>query len=427
MAMADRIVTDNTQKYSCQDCPAKCCRFPWKITISEVEAVRYRATPWLQARLDKENVDFLPKGTGYELPRVLMSNGAAGCVFLDPDNLCSIQKQLGHEAIPVACQTYPFEFAHNRAPDNPTVYPSTSFFCKSIIENYGTSIDEIIPAKLTLKEANNQVLSLPDFLTLRGKAISRSNYLMLADRLEQLFRGTDLPVKQVLLRANQELLRLATVSSSQNEIDERAVRGAFAEDAWKPAILPTERNAFTGRVLIAIGLSGIALDFLYKDKGKAYGAKGGESSPTLKYARFLLQLIQEKGNVEFWDIPKPVNLRAAKAVRIDENNPVFQAQLMRFYTQLFRSKILFVQKPDLVQMMLSLAVSYSSILRLACYEAYGHDRQEVELSDFTEAIGICALSLQHQARLDHPLKKAERAIMDMLVVRPGVFERVLFC
>jgi lysine-N-methylase len=422
------LVADEQQQYACQDCPAKCCRFPWKITINQAEFERYREIPWVQARFQQENVDFIPKEGGYELPRVLKSDGGGGCIFLDADNLCGLQKQMGHEVLPVTCQTYPFSFvSQGPSLQEATIYSNTSFFCNAILYNYGEPITGLLDEKYRQNRTTG-VPFLPDSLTLGGIPLAKPVYLILSDYLQSLFERTDLPVTSALMQANQLLHGLVASHLAQSQIDEPALRQAIATTTETPAEPNCETNGFTGRVLIAILLSYVALDSLFKAEGKAYGSKAGESvAQKVKYAQLLLQIIQEKGQVEFWNLPKPVGLSAAKAVRINEADPLFQVEMRRFYSHLFQSKIFFAQKKDLLGILFSLATNYASILRLARYAAYAHDRQQAKIEDFKEAIGCSAFFMQHQGQSQTALKKGERLIMDLLAARAGTFERVLFC
>lgn len=286
------MVANDQQQYACQDCPAKCCRFPWKITLSQANFETYRATPWIQERLAKEKVEFLPKGTGYELPRVFKADGDAGCLFLDEDNLCSIQKHLGHEALPQTCQIYPFAFVGQAQPAvDATIYPSTSFFCKSILYNYGEPLSGILDGKYQQEVEMGRISVLPDSLLLGSIPIAKPAYLRLSDHIQSLLQREDVPVAALLLNAMQLLRQLLFTGISQSEIELSAVEKGISAMA-EPSLLPVEQpNGFTGRVLIAMSLSYLALDSLYKPEGKVYGGEAKESlSYKLKYTSLLFHL-----------------------------------------------------------------------------------------------------------------------------------------
>ena len=77
-------------------CPESCCKF-WQIVPDPESIVRYRALGETDGRV-RANVN--------EKEEVFRQNGRI-CGFLDPDELCYLQKSYGEEALCDTCRNYP--------------------------------------------------------------------------------------------------------------------------------------------------------------------------------------------------------------------------------------------------------------------------------------------------------------------------------
>jgi len=102
------IYLDFLTGFSCEKC-GTCCRNDWQITVDEAT---FRRNAQMFARLGQEAVflsAFIPIKNGGGLGEYAyiakQQNGA--CWFLDTNQLCSLQKEVGHDHLDAVCQTYP--------------------------------------------------------------------------------------------------------------------------------------------------------------------------------------------------------------------------------------------------------------------------------------------------------------------------------
>ena len=81
-------------------CPDSCCRAGWEIVVHPDTCELYRTLPGPAAERVRKGV--LP---GVET--ILRQNENRVCVLLDPDGLCHVQRNFGHEALCRVCREYP--------------------------------------------------------------------------------------------------------------------------------------------------------------------------------------------------------------------------------------------------------------------------------------------------------------------------------
>jgi len=128
------IVFPQQMRFTCRMC-AGCCRAGWHITLSDGEAERFRHHDWATARPRTAGLELLePVGEDrWNLGRV---DGA--CVFLDEDNLCAIQKELGADSKPLMCRQFPYHLT--ATPDG--IVASLDFACPTVVANDGAPLAE---------------------------------------------------------------------------------------------------------------------------------------------------------------------------------------------------------------------------------------------------------------------------------------------
>jgi len=121
------------QRFSC-NCCARCCRsfivavYPHE--RQEIQALRNWPS---ELRVDRLFVRSRSAGRlGYGLAK----RADGGCVFLDSDNLCLIQKQHGPEAKPLACRLYPFVLT----PFAGSLGVGLRFDCPAVCTNQGQTL-----------------------------------------------------------------------------------------------------------------------------------------------------------------------------------------------------------------------------------------------------------------------------------------------
>jgi lysine-N-methylase len=418
------LTFDTNQRYACTDCKAKCCRNPWKYPVSTKEATNLRAIPWVAERLKAAGVDFVGDDqTGYNLPRVSWPEGGQACAFLDADNLCAIQKQEGHAAIPKTCQDYPFSFV---ADGDRTIYSVTSYFCPSIRHNYGTPLNETIEARFRQWQEGRTMPSLPDSIPMGGFVLQKDAYLALADALEALFARPDLSVAQALLAGRQLLWEMIAANLGQASVSRESIEAttaAFSRQLPEQALPEVPERPLIGRVILSMELMALASEPLHL----AHQAAGKpENNFRFVYIGQLLRMIQDQGTLMLWDFPKAVDLAQARVVRINEHNPELQAALKRYYLHLLKNRHLFCQGEDFIKTYFRLGGSYPMILKLARFLANAQDRREAAMEDYLDAIGYTDILVTSRSRtVQDWLSKVRESITGLLATRQDSFERLV--
>ena len=123
------------QNFHClaQDCRDSCC-VDWSITFDKKDYLRLRrldAPEELKQRLE-QGVRRQRKGKhdGVLYGHFDLNANHGRCPFLDPDGLCSIQRNCGHEALPNVCTTYPRKIFYTAAAKEYTLSPS----CEGVLQ-----------------------------------------------------------------------------------------------------------------------------------------------------------------------------------------------------------------------------------------------------------------------------------------------------
>lgn len=136
------------------------------------------------------------------------------CVFLGPEQLCTIHAELGAQSKPVTCRQYPFQFT--RTPDG--LYVGASFFCTAIRQNHGRPLYEHAEALLELlPEA--LIMEIPDPIPLDSeRSLSWHEYRQLESQfLENLARqglnsATEILMQQQFGLSSEKLLQVLNVA-----------------------------------------------------------------------------------------------------------------------------------------------------------------------------------------------------------------------
>lgn len=418
---------DAHQQYACQDCPAKCCRFPWKIAVTPEEYQRYHNTPWISERLKAHNIDLINDGSDYRMPRVLQPDGGYGCVFLDEENRCTIQLQEGHNFIPRTCRDYPFLFVKDDSPeiaDAPIRFTFHSYFCKSIQQNYGEPLDRLITQKLSDIEETRPLAQLPDQLPLGFKTLDKPTYTAFLEKTASFFENPALTAAEAILAGRQLISHL--LLANENPISPPLIAG-YTPDVSSLKNTAAPPNTLTGRVLIATFNHPV-----FPDKRLVtHPPLPGVTKYWLGIQNLwrLLGLIQQQGSGELWNKTHAIEFSAAKALPVPVHQPEFQQALKRYYRQLLRNRSFAIQQSDLLRAFFTLAISYPSMLRHAKYVALSNHHEQVTLDDFNEALGNMDAVISSSNRLQKSIiDTAHETIFTLLSsLGEGTFERVLYC
>ena len=119
------------QHFDCSMC-GKCCG-GWRIVVDAESRAKIRGTA-LELRVKQESGGLAFKRRGDSMETAQNSDGR--CVFLNAQQLCSIQAELGPECKPQGCHKFPFQFT--RTPDG--VFVGMSFCCVAARSNRGRDL-----------------------------------------------------------------------------------------------------------------------------------------------------------------------------------------------------------------------------------------------------------------------------------------------
>jgi lysine-N-methylase len=404
-----RIVYPETQNYACRDCPARCCRTPWGIPVSPEVALVVLEDPELRPRLVGRAPGILASGT---LP-MREHDGQLQCVFLEDDLLCGLQKRHGHQALPQACQAYPFGFMKNEAGDAVALL---SRHCPSIRDNYGEPLGPQIREKL--EQAGGARTLAPRMGLQSGKTLTAGQYTSLVDTWKQLFLAGSPLVGLSRAYAELEAFDAAWASSGVED----GVPGAVetVRQSLEVAPLPHRRRpAFAARLFFAHQLgnlsypSRVLMPFAVSRPGiwqrlRSYGNK--------------LAWLLGRGRVDLLYVTGRVPLG-----RIDSIPPFLSGpwgELVGSYlAEVLERRQAFVRQTYLSRVLVDLGLMAVLVSRFARASAAGHGRVEVAKADVLEGIGVADLLVAHQADV------AQSAVLSHLRLQlmsdPGAFRRFL--
>lgn len=188
------------QNFSCNSC-GKCCVTPWKVKVAPERVPGIQSTERF-GQLSKEGYLPLPVVDG----EAQMGRREDGSCLFRHEKRCAIHSELGFQAKPVVCQTYPFSIINSPG----GFYISLHFSCPSVLAGTGRPVEEHLPDLA-------QAISKSSFYTLEPmpadsqvalthkKAIAWTEYLNLEPKIVAAIAAAH-PVR--------DLLRLAIALSS---------------------------------------------------------------------------------------------------------------------------------------------------------------------------------------------------------------------
>lgn len=380
-----RILYPEEQHYACRDCPARCCRTPWGIPVAPEVAHVALQDPELRTRLVGRAPGVLAGGT---LPMV-EKDRQLQCVFLEDDLLCGLQKRHGHEALPRACQAYPFGFIQN---DRGEEIALLSRHCPSIRDNRGEPLTGQIEAKL--EQAGSRTLA-PRMGLPSGRTLETKSYLALADAGRQLLLDRDvlngvLGLYLFIERFDQALLPGSTPAASAETLTR--ARTSLEAAPFVP-LASHPRTSFQARLFYAHLLGNLSYPSRvlteFSVRRPTVGQRLGSWANKLAW-------LFEVGSVDLLHVGGRV-----KPGRVQKVSPFLSGpggELVRDYLlEVIERRQLFVQQTYLTRAAVDLGLSVALVSRFARASAQGQGRAQVERADILEAIGIADLLLAHQA------------------------------
>jgi lysine-N-methylase len=380
--MASKFSFPQNQRFECRDCPAKCCRLPARIRITGEEAERYLADPWVRERAGDEGVRIIQGGG---LPIHEKDRGPQ-CVFLDDDNLCSMQKRFGHDYIPRTCQAFPFAFTRDHSD---VIVAQLSQLCPSSRDNYGHPVAKQLPIKLRQKGVTEQISM--EMATLGGAILSPAQYLRAARRWEEELGAAVSPAITLarlydFTSAFEAALPAGLERASDAAVDEAL--GRAGEPTTAPPA-PRKSPSFYARVLFACVLGYLCYPSRVKLAhriGKASRLSGWRS-----LANKIAWMI-DWGTVDMQYIPRPFRLRRVNAV--DPFLSESDAGPVREYLRLvLQRRQIFCEPRHLLAVVVDLALATAIISRFARCRAAADNRTRVTPEDVREGISVAELVL----------------------------------
>jgi lysine-N-methylase len=370
------------QRFACRDCPARCCRMPWRTAMKRDDAARIAADPWVRERLSAKALRVLEGGV---LPMVERDRRPA-CAFLDEDEWCGLQKEKGHNFIPRACQVFPFDFARD---ENGRLLGSLSRLCPSVRDDYGDPALEQLSDKLEQQGAVDDTAATMSTLT--GVSLRRAQYFPLVERWEARLEETDRPLEAVAELFDWMSAFELALPEGREKVDDETVQEATARaDEAEPKPLKGGAGlGYRGRMLFAHVMghlcypARVALDHRIDERPWWHFA--GVRALLMRLSWLLM-----RGTVDLIFVDRPVPLgrlvRVAPPVRGEQGRVVAQ-----FLVEALRRRQLFSQTRPLQAVLLDLALAAVLTSRFARCRAAAAGATEAAPEDVAEGLSIAEL------------------------------------
>jgi lysine-N-methylase len=412
--MATKLVSPPDQRFECRDCPARCCRLPWRARLGDEEARRYLADPWVRERAGDEGARVLERRA---LPMREVDRRLE-CLFLDGDGLCSLQKRYGHGHLPRTCQAFPFGFVRD---EGGAVVAQLSRLCPSIRDNYGKPVDRQLKAKLQQKGEVGQMSE--SMATLGGTALSRPQYLRVVARWEEeLARGGSPAATLARLYDGLHAFEGALSQGAERATD-AAVQAALtrSQDEEQGPLSPRSSPSFYARVLFAYLLGGLC----YPSRVRLADRIG--PLPRAWALRSLwnkLAWMLGRGTVDLLFTPRPFKLQRVRTVARFLSSE--EGALVRDYLRLvLQRRQIFCSEPrHLLSVVVDLSLATTLISRFARCRAASDGRTRVTPEDVREGISVAELRLLNHAALTEEGPLVER-LRSLLLTDRRSFREVL--
>jgi lysine-N-methylase len=370
------------QRYECRDCPARCCR-TWSVPVSPEVAHRAIHDPELRARLHGRAPAILAGGT---LPMVEKDRQLT-CVFLDEDDRCAFHKKYGHEALPAACQAYPFGFVKS---ERGAIQTLVSRRCPSIRDGYGEPLTQRRVEEKLAQAGGARSLAARMGLK-SGRTLVLEHYTRLADVWRELF--VDHPIEAVVTA--YELTDALDAAIEQPEPDTKSFVDSLdtaRERTPRARLSPRKKPRFLARLFFAHTLGALSYPSrLLTDAAALRPTLGQKLGALWNRLTWLLGF----GSADLLYVERPVPIRAIERV------PRFLggelgARVNEYLREVVERRQLFTRQTYLTRVLVDLGLIAALVSRFARASAAAHERGEVALSDVLEGIGVAELLVTHQ-------------------------------
>lgn len=361
--------------YRCIRC-GECCRRNWQLCVEEEK--RKSLEDFAKTRNIEQPLLTHPASKNL----VIRTGEKGGCVFLKPDNLCMIHEQLGMNAKPSMCQTFPVKSV--KRPDG--YFIRISFACRAVRKNIGLPINSYSEGITNFIEKGIYAGEIKYPIPWGFGAISS----------EQLSPTIDEPTAEHLLQ--NFLLRELKVTGIANNYFLKVWNTlwkifyeALKEKKEKITTELIEKNLQEKPETTNFNISKIKRNMLYA-VFLGYELVGREEkNPFIKYKN-LFNLIRNRGVV----ISKYGNLKLqlVEKISFDHTESKIQELLKRYFGHIIESNWLLTSsksemwRPTIINSWGLLSLFYGLTVWFSKMFAYTRKSDSVELEDLENAIAI---------------------------------------
>lgn len=313
---------------------------------------------------------------------MIEKNRQLSCVFLDDDDRCAIHVKYGHEALPAACQAYPFGFVKNERGEIATLM---SRFCPSIRDGYGEP--------LTLRRVEEKLAqaggapSLAARMGLKsGRTLGLEHYTRLADAWAELL--SDHPAEGVVTA--YELTDALDAALEQPDPSTEALLAsldAARARTGRVRLVSRKKPRFLARLFFAQTLGFLSYPSRLLTEASARRPTLSQKLGALwNRATWLLGI----GRADLLHVPRPVPIAAIDRV------PTFLggelgARVNEYLRELIERRQPFTRQTYLSRVLVDLGLVTALISRYARARAAADHRAQVATSDVLEGIGVAEL------------------------------------
>lgn len=378
-----KILYPEGQKYSCRDCPARCCTSSWGIPVTEVECERIMSDDEARERLGWRGEAILRAGV---LP-MREQNERLACVFLDDDLLCSLHKKHGHSFIPAPCQAYPFGFSTNELKQPVALL---SRYCPSIRDNYGEAVADVIEEKL---EQAGGARPLSEKMGLRsGRVLPQAQFVRVIQRWQGILRQQESAATSLTHIFDYTDAVDSALPQAKKPDDKELESALLKADLAQIEALKSGSLRFGGRMLVSHLLGGICYPSRVMLAHRMTPIRFIEKVRSW-FNR--LAWLFSVGTVKLLFVERPVHVARVQGVQPFLAGP--QGRLVSEYlSELVDRRQGMSKQTYLHRVIVDMALMTALISRYARAAASAEGLKEVQEAHVREGIGVAELLFSHQ-------------------------------
>ncbi len=388
--------TEADPHFACRECPARCCRLPWSIRFGEEEKARYLAEPFVAERVGEGGLavirtGMLPTHAPRQPPGKAAGQRLLQCMFLDDDELCSLQKRFGHAYLPKPCQAFPFGFVTD---EEGSTVAQLSLLCPSIRDNRGEPVGPELLNKL--EQRGGSVRMSHRLATLSGVFLTRPQFLSIAAYWDEALAGAE-QLPSTLARLYDQTSVLDGALKGAERVPDADVQTALTgARAFEPrAFLSRPTTSYHARLLFTYLLSNLCYPSRVRQPNRVDQPAWFHLEGVRAFGNKVAWLF-EVGKVDLMFVPRPFSLRRVGQVERFLSGDL--GQVVRDYLRLVLARRqVFTEPRHLMAPLLDLALGAVLTSRFARCLAAADGRSRVHEADVREGIGVTELLLLHHA------------------------------